>query len=125
MWKRRLRIALVVLVGLSLASVYVTVGLAKFSPDGFWTPAFERWGYPVWFRIAIGVIETVGGVMILIPWVASYGSLALIPVMIGAAVTRAGDEGFLDVASLGIYIVLLAWVAYEWWGWRWPKWGEK
>ena len=25
-------------------------GVRKLDPDGFWTNAFQRWGYPNWFR---------------------------------------------------------------------------
>jgi hypothetical protein len=39
------------LVGLYLARMYVEMGWVKFDPDGFWTEAFESWGYPVWLRL--------------------------------------------------------------------------
>jgi len=37
--------------------MYVRNGWMKFDPQGFWTAPFERWGYPVWLRLAVGMIE--------------------------------------------------------------------
>ncbi len=73
-WKRARRV-LAWLVGLYLAQMFVKMGWVKFDPQGFWTAAFERWGYPVSLRLVVGVIEVAGG--ILIPWTASWGGLSL------------------------------------------------
>jgi uncharacterized membrane protein YphA (DoxX/SURF4 family) len=98
--------------------MYVEMGWVKFDPEGFWTAAFARWGYPPWFRVAIGCLEVLGGLCLVIPWVASYGALTLIVVMLGALVTRAGDGRWVDVAWLSSYITALAWIASEWWSKR-------
>lgn len=63
-------------------------GVRKLDPDGFWTSAFENWGYPVWFRIFIGVLEIFGGMVLLIPKIRYIGGFVLCGVMIGALVTR-------------------------------------
>lgn len=63
-------------------------GVQKLDPEGFWTSAFEKWGYPVWFRIFIGVLEVVGGVLLIIPRVRIFGGLILCMVMLGALSTR-------------------------------------
>ncbi|MEO9966880.1 MAG: DoxX family protein [Reichenbachiella sp.] len=63
-------------------------GIRKFDPDGMWTKAFIRWGYPVWFRIFIGVLEVGGGLLVLIPKTRPLGALILAVVMIGALSTR-------------------------------------
>ena len=68
--------------------MFIRNGVRKFDVEGFWAPAFERWGYPVWFMFLIGGIETVGGILILIPRVAIYGALPLAVVMLGALATR-------------------------------------
>jgi uncharacterized membrane protein YphA (DoxX/SURF4 family) len=120
MWKR-IRRGLAILVGLYMGWMYVRNGWMKFDPQGFWTAPFERWGYPVWLRLAVGVIETAGGLMIVVPWVATYGSICLIVVMIGAWFTRLGSGYPEDVIWITIYILGLAWIAFEWWGMRRPK----
>ncbi len=104
-----------------MALVFVSQGLMKFDPEGFWTPSFERWGYPVWFRYLIGVLETAGGTMLLVPWVASYGAGALLAVMVGAFITRLRDGQVGDVITIVIYASLLSWFAYEWYDRRWPR----
>lgn len=116
MWWKRVRLAAAWLVGLYLAQMYVSMGWIKFDPDGFWTPAFERWGYPVWLRLLVGGIETTGGVLILIPWTTTWAAFALIAVMVGAGVTRFGDGRMVDVAWILLYAIALAWVGFEWRG---------
>lgn len=108
-------------VGVLVALVFVSQGLMKFDPEGFWTPSFERWGYPVWFRYLIGVLETAGGVMLLVPRVASYGAGALFAVMAGAFITRLRDGQAGDVVAIVIYAILLSWFAYEWYDRRWSR----
>jgi putative oxidoreductase len=103
------------LVAAYLARMYVTMGWVKFDPTGFWTAAFARWGYPTWLRWLVGGIEVGGALLILVPWVASYGALALSAVMVGAWVTRARDMRFVDVAWITAYFTALVWIAFEWW----------
>lgn len=120
-WKR-VRLVLAWLVALYLAWMYLRMGWVKFDPEGFWTGAFERWGYPAWFRVAIGAAEVAGAVALVLPWTASYGSGLLIAVMLGAWVTRFTDGRMVDVAWISLYITALAWVGWEFWGKRWkPK----
>ncbi len=107
--------------GVLVAFVFVSQGLMKFDPDGFWTPAFERWGYPVWFRYLIGVLETAGGALLLVPRAATYGAGVLLPVMVGAFITRMSDGRLGDVVSIAVYMSLLSWFAYEWRDRRWPR----
>ena len=119
-WKRARRI-LAWIVGLYLAQMYVKMGWVKFDPDGFWTAAFERWSYPVWLRLVVGAIEVAGGVLILIPWTASWGGLSLAVIMIGAWVTRFADGRMVDVAWITVYLLALLWIAFEWWDLRRPR----
>ena len=117
---QRARLVAAWIAGAYLAWMYVEMGWVKFDPEGFWTPAFERWGYPTWLRLLVGFIETAGGVMLVIPWLASYGATGLALVMIGAWITRLNDGRLVDVGWLTIYLTVLAWIAFEWWGWRRP-----
>ena len=121
MWWKRIRLVAAWLVGLYLARMYVSMGIVKFDPDGFWTPAFERWGYPDWLRMAVGLLETAGGPLLLVPWLASYAGVALTLVMGGAWVTRFMDGRMVDVAWITVYAVALLWVAFEWRGFVIPR----
>src|SRR6266853_1119949 len=115
---KKLRLIAAWCLGLYLAHMYVRMGWIKFDPNGFWTPAFERWGYPVWLRWLVGGIEVAGGLLLLMPWVASYAASALGLVMVGAWVTRMRDARFVDVAWITLYCVALVWIAFEWWPFR-------
>lgn len=115
---KKLRLIAVWCLSLYLAHMYVKMGWIKFDPNGFWTPAFERWGYPVWLRWLVGGIEVTGGLLLLMPWVASYAASALGLVMVGAWVTRMRDARFVDVAWITVYFVALVWIAFEWWPFR-------
>lgn len=76
------------LIGAYLSYKLMVNGFRKFDPDGMWTKAFIKWGYPVWFRVFIGVLEVVGGLLLLIPRTRHLGGVILAMVMIGALSTR-------------------------------------
>lgn len=118
---KRLRLMAAWGLGVYLAQMFVPMGWVKFDSDGFWTAAFERWGYPIWMRWLVGAIEVAGGILLLVPWVASYAALAVGVVMLGALVTRLGDARYVDVAWISGYLAGLLWIAFEWWSYRWPK----
>lgn len=112
-WKRA-RLLVAWLLGLYLGHMYVRMGWIKFDPHGFWTGAFERWGYPVWLRVSVGWVEVVGGTMLIVPWTATAGGVAVAAVMGGAWLTRYLDGRYVDVAWISGYLVGLLWIAYEW-----------
>jgi uncharacterized membrane protein YphA (DoxX/SURF4 family) len=70
-----------------LGAVFVVVGAAKFGDSG-WGRKFAGWGYPDGFYMVVGVLEIVGGLMVLVPRVASYGALLIMVIMVGAALTH-------------------------------------
>lgn len=121
LWLRRARLAGAWLLGLYLARMYVEMGWIKFDPEGFWTDAFERWGYPAWLRVAVGAAEVGGGISLVVPWVATYGAALLAAVMVGAWATRAGDGRWTDVLWISAYLVALGWIGFEWWTFRWRR----
>ena len=112
-WKR-VRLVLAWCLGLYLANIYIRMGWIKFDPEGFWTAAFVRWGLPPWLRVVVGGVEVLGGAMLVVPWAATAGGLALAFVMAGAWLTRYFDGRYVDVAWITAYIAGLLWIAYEW-----------
>jgi uncharacterized membrane protein YphA (DoxX/SURF4 family) len=105
--------------GLYLAGMYMNHGIQKFDPEGFWSPYFARKGLPDWFRVAVGVIETVGGALLIIPPFATYGALGVSAVMVGAAVLRASGGWWVDAAWVGAYTAGLLWIAWTFRKVRW------
>jgi uncharacterized membrane protein YphA (DoxX/SURF4 family) len=113
-WGKRIRWVLALLVGLYLMQLFVTNGWRKFDADGFWSAPFERWGYPSWFRILVGLIETGAGIGLMIPWVATYSGISLFIVMVGALYTRWGSEFPSDLVWIAVWGTACLWIAFEW-----------
>src|SRR4051812_17704467 len=85
------RIALTVVVWLLtllLAAAFGGAGMAKLTSGGGWARSFAHWGFPVWFRIAIGVAEIGTALLLLVPRTARYGAVLVVAIMIGALVTK-------------------------------------
>ena len=71
-----------------LIMVFVRAGLDKFDWSSGWARAFNVWGYPVWFRVLIGVLEIGAAVLLLWPRTATYGAAIIIVVMLGGMGTH-------------------------------------
>ena len=73
---------------LFLAWVFARQGIAKFSDDSGWARAFRAWHFPVWFRVCIGVAETVAALLLLTRRTAFAGAAIIVAVMLGAMATH-------------------------------------
>ncbi|MEP5611454.1 MAG: DoxX family protein [Cyclobacteriaceae bacterium] len=94
------------------AQSFIRNGIRKFDVDGFWSGAFERWGYPTWFMIFIGVLETLGGIAILVPKVRHYGGITLAVVMLGALVTRLiHGTGWSDASYIAFFMISMLYIS--------------
>ena len=77
------------IVALFLALVCLRSGWLKVTGNIFWVRDFQRWGYPDWFRIVIGIAELTSMVLLLVPRFAGYGASLFVVVMLGAIYTHA------------------------------------
>ena len=91
---------------LLLAFIFIPQGLAKFSDTSGWAKAFRVWGYPDWFRIAIGVIELAAVSLLLLPRTAIVGASFIIVVMLGGMGTHIIKEGGRHITSEVVPLVL-------------------
>lgn len=73
---------------LFLAWIFVRQGTSKFVDTSGWARAFRAWHFPVWFRVLIGVLETVAALLLLTRRTAFIGALIIIAVMLGAMATH-------------------------------------
>lgn len=71
-----------------LAGLFVFAGAGKLLGVEAVVESFQRFGYPSWFRIVIGVIEVVCGVSLLFPKFAIDAASFLIVIMLGAVLTE-------------------------------------
>jgi putative oxidoreductase len=67
----------------AIALVFVYFGADKFGPG--WVGLFQQIGFGQWFRYFTGVIEILGGILVLIPWTVSLGLALLACTMASAA----------------------------------------
>jgi putative oxidoreductase len=72
---------------IGFGALCLLVGTGKFG-DPNWVRRFAEWGYPAGFYLIVGALEIIGGLLILVPRVATYGSLLIMTVMLGAIVTH-------------------------------------
>lgn len=105
--KRMLREVATWVLTLLLAAMFLNAGIRKLFENGGWSWAFRNWGFPVWFRIAIGVIETGAAVLLLVPRTAPYGAATIIAVMIGA-ISVTASAGRLQHAIPAIVSLVIA-----------------
>jgi uncharacterized membrane protein YphA (DoxX/SURF4 family) len=107
------RLAGVWLVTLFIVFVFATQGFAKFSSQGFWAGAFARWGYPVWFRLLIGVVEILAALLLLVPRLAAYGAMLVVTIMVGGIATKlhAGQARAIVVELVWILLATLVFLA--------------
>ena len=76
------------LITLFLALVCLRSGWLKVSGNVFWVRDFQRWGYPDWFRLVVGIAELTSSALLLVPRLASYGASLFAVVMLGAIFTH-------------------------------------
>ena len=93
------------IIALFLALVCLRSGLLKVTGNIFWVRDFHRWGYPDWFRIAVGIAELVSMALLLVPRFAGYGAGVFAVVMLGAIYTHASHN---ELSRLPFNLLLLA-----------------
>jgi uncharacterized membrane protein YphA (DoxX/SURF4 family) len=98
---------------IALVLMFGNAGIRKFFEHGGWTRMFHNLGFPDWFRILIGVLETAAAALLLVPRTAAYGAAVVIPIMIGAIVTMAmhGWTRSLPQPSITLVFVIIILIA--------------
>ena len=87
--KRILKEVAIWVLTLLLVLMFGNAGIRKFFENGGWTVFFRRFGFPDWFRYAVGIWETAAAALLIVPRTAAYGALAVIIIMFGAIGTSA------------------------------------
>ena len=76
------------LIAVFLAYVFTRQGVSKFSDTSGWAAAFRAWHYPDWFRLAVGAVEVMAALLVLIPGAAFAGGVLIMLVMLGGMGTH-------------------------------------
>ena len=105
------------LLALWLCYIFFRAGIAKFDDSSGWSRAFRGWGFSVWFRVLIGVLEVIGALLLLVPRTVVYGTITIGVIMIGAAVTQLMQHRPHPAAymMLALATVLFALRRKDWW----------
>ncbi len=82
-----------------LIFAFFSAGAAKLSSSGGWVTAFRIWGYPVWFRILIGVLEILAALLLVLPRFAPYGCMLIAVIMFGGIGTHIAVHDFKHITS--------------------------
>jgi uncharacterized membrane protein YphA (DoxX/SURF4 family) len=91
---------------LFLIFVFAPQAWNKLSDTGGWAIAFRHWGYPTWFRILIGFVETGAALLLLWRRTAIIGAALIIAVMLGGTATHILKDGGRHVTSEVLPITL-------------------
>jgi putative oxidoreductase len=86
----RVRGALIALwtVQILLAAMFLMAGGSKLAGVADMVKLYDTIGWGQWFRYVTGIIEVTAGITLLIPTLAVFGALLIIPTMIGASVAN-------------------------------------
>ena len=71
-----------------LAAEFIAAGASKFAPGSGWSRMFLAWGYPPWFRFAVGAVEVLSGLALFVPRARIGASGVLLAIMAGAVATH-------------------------------------
>ena len=104
------RVALVALwlTQIALAAMFVFAGGLKLTGAPEMVGLFDALGIGQWFRYVTGSIEVVSAVALLVPSLAAFGALLLIPTMVGAVITHLFIVGGSAVPAIVMLIGSLA-----------------
>jgi len=123
LWRRRVGwVAFGILLVLEVLAMGAA-GLSKFQNTDGWFYWFARFGYPPRFALVVGAVEFVGAGLLVIPRVASYASIVLGVIMIGAlhaVLTNETDLGWFGPVLHVAFLVVIGTVRWKR-RWRWTS----
>lgn len=93
-----------------IALAFVGAGFAKVSGHIMMVQSFESFGLPDWFRITIGSIELLGGVLLLIPALTGTAAFGLSVIMLGAVGCHVMFTPISQAIPAIVFFLLLAYV---------------
>lgn len=100
---------LAVLVGLA----FLAAGASKLAGSEQMVSAFAAWGYPDGVRIAAGVTEVLGAIVLFVPPTRLIGAMLLVAVAWGAVGTHVAAGEWLQLVpplGLGLLAVVAGWL---------------
>jgi len=103
------------LLRIAVAVAFIGFGMDKFRQP-FWVQFFARLGFGQWFRFVTGVVEIVGGILVLVPGLTLVGLAILACTMVGAAIAwvLVGSPGDATIPAMVLAMLLaIGWSEYN------------
>ena len=99
------------IVQIATAAMFLLAGSSKLAGVPAMVGLFDAIGIGQWFRYLTGSIEVVSAILLLIPSLAFFGALLLVPTMVGAVVTHLFIVGGNPTPAfvLGVAAAAIAW----------------
>ncbi len=104
-------------VSIVVAAMFIMAGGTKLAGLPMHVEHFQKWGYPDWFRVLIGIAEVAGGVGLLIPRQVSFAAAGLAAIMLGAVYTHLAHDEAIQVVAPGVFLLVFGVLTYA----RWPQ----
>jgi uncharacterized membrane protein YphA (DoxX/SURF4 family) len=99
-------------ISIALAGVFVVVGVPKLLGIGtVGLQAAAMRGFPPWVRVLVGLVETLGGIALLVPRMATMAALVLAVAMVPATFTQqlSGEPGMAIPLTILALLLFVAW----------------
>ncbi len=93
-----------------LAVAFLGAGFAKVSGQASMVEAFTHFELPDWFRVSIGLLEMLGGILLIIPSFTSMASFGLSIIMIGGAACHAMYDPLNTAVPALLFFVVLTYI---------------
>ena len=99
------------IVRILMAAIFLFFGVVKLIGAEAEVQLFDTVGLGQWFRYVTGVLEIVGGIVVLLPALSAFGAALLLIVDIGAFVAQVGvlHQDWVHPILFGI---ILAWLVF-------------
>ena len=95
----------------ALAGMFLLSGTMKLTGTPELIGLFDAIGVGQWFRYVTGAIEVVSAAALLVPSLAAFGALALVPTMVGAVATHSFIVGG---SAMPATVLLIGSLAVAW-----------
>jgi putative oxidoreductase len=98
---------------LSAGAIFLAVGIAKFGTESTWAKLFAEIGLGSWFRYLTGMLQVVGGLLLIAPPTTRAGAVLVGCTMAGAVLVHllvldTGVGGAIIPAAVLIFVAVIA-----------------
>lgn len=107
MKNRKINLLFIWILCIPISLIFLLAASGKFSQNGNMYENFLRWGYSYPLLVTVGIMEGVGGTLLVIPKVRAIGIFLLSMVMLGAGYTHLSHFEELGLPALPATLVFL------------------